>query len=76
MVELVKRRKMDTISLTIPNISCGHCIHTIKMELMEMEGVTEVTTDLAAKQVNVVFSAPANEEAIKNLLKEINYPAA
>ena len=75
MVELVKRRKMDTISLTIPNISCGHCIHTIKMELMEMEGVTEVTTDLAAKQVNVVFSAPANEEAIKNLLKEINYPA-
>jgi len=76
MVELVKRRKMDTISLTIPNISCGHCIHTIKMELMEMEGVTEVTADLAAKQVNVVFSAPANEEAIKNLLKEINYPAA
>ena len=66
---------MDTISLKIPNISCGHCIHTIKMELMEMEGVTEVTADLAAKQVNVVYSPPANEEAIKNLLKEINYPA-
>jgi copper chaperone CopZ len=32
-------------TLSIPNISCGHCIMAIKNEPGEMEGVTKVEGD-------------------------------
>ena len=65
---------MENITLHVPGINCAHCVHTIKMELMELEGVQEVTADPDTKQVRVVYSPPATEASIKSLLKEINYP--
>jgi copper chaperone CopZ len=35
-----------------------------------------VDADLASKQVTVEFDAPASDDKIKQLLVEINYPAA
>lgn len=67
---------MTTVSYTIPNISCKHCVHTIKMELSELEGVRSVEADPQTKEAIITFDAPATEEAIKALLAEINYPAA
>lgn len=65
---------METINFIVPAINCGHCVHTIKTELLDLEGVSEVTADAETKQVRVVFDLPATEASIKNLLKEINYP--
>lgn len=67
---------MTTVSYTIPNISCKHCVHTIKMELSELEGVRSVEADPQTKEAIITFDAPATEEAIKALLAEINYPVA
>jgi len=67
---------MKTVSYTIPNISCKHCIHTIKMELSEISGVSKVEADLDSKSVTVNYDAPATEQEIKNALTEINYPPA
>jgi copper chaperone CopZ len=53
-----------------------HCVHTIKTELSELEGVSSVDADKDSKQVVVTFNAPATDAKIKGLLKEINYPAA
>ena len=30
---------METQTFTIPNITCGHCVMTIKNELLELDGV-------------------------------------
>jgi copper chaperone len=65
-----------TVTYTIPNISCGHCVHTIKSELSELEGVKVVETDQASKQATITYESPATEDGIKALLAEINYPAA
>lgn len=65
---------METINFIVPAINCGHCVHTIKTELLDLEGVSEVTADAETKQVKVVYDNPATEASIKNLLKEINYP--
>ncbi|NMB56027.1 MAG: heavy-metal-associated domain-containing protein [Leptolinea sp.] len=65
---------MNTVTYSIPVIHCGHCVHTIKMELSELEGVKSVEGDPSSKTVKVEFDAPATEEAIKSLLKDINYP--
>ncbi len=65
---------MKTVTYTVPNISCMHCVHTIKSELSEVKGVASVNADAATKQVFVEFDAPASEAEIEKVLAEINYP--
>jgi copper chaperone CopZ len=62
-------------TLAVPNISCGHCVMSIKNELSEMEGVNSVEGNPEAKSIMVEFESPATLERIKETLKEINYPA-
>jgi len=66
---------METITYTVPNISCHHCTHTIRMELSELEGVMNVDADVQTKQVKVNFEAPASDAIIRQKLDEINYSA-
>ena len=65
---------MTTKTFVVPNISCGHCTHTIEMELGELAGVQQVKADEASKEVTVAYEDPANWQAIKDLLVEIDYP--
>jgi copper chaperone CopZ len=66
---------MKTVTYTIPNISCNHCVHTIKMEISELEGVKSVDANASTKKATITFDAPATEAKIKATLAEINYPA-
>ena len=65
---------MTTVKYNVPNISCGHCVHTIQMEVRDLAGVQSVKASNETKQVEVVFDAPATEDQIVSLMKEINYP--
>ena len=67
---------METKTLSIPKISCGHCVMSIKKELSEMEGVSKVEGDPGSKSITLEWDAPATLEKIKDTLNEINYPAA
>ena len=67
---------MDTIQYHVPNISCAHCVHTIQMELSELDGVQRVTANEEQQTVQVEYQPPANDSAIRSLLAEINYPVA
>jgi len=66
---------MTKETFSIPNISCGHCVMSIKNELSELEGVTTVEGDPGNKSITVEFNPPATLEQIRETLKEINYPA-
>ena len=66
---------MTTVTYTVPAIHCGHCTHTIEMEVSELKGVQSVKAEEVSKKVTITFDAPASEETIKTLLAEINYPA-
>lgn len=65
---------MTSKTFTVPNISCGHCTHTIEMEVGELAGVTSVKAVQASKQITVTWEAPATWEQIQAMLQEINYP--
>jgi copper chaperone len=67
---------MITVTYEIPNISCGHCVKTIKTEVGEMPGVKSVEANQDTKMVKIEFDEPASESQIKALLAEINYPVA
>jgi copper chaperone len=66
---------MTTVTYSVPAIHCGHCTHTIEMEVGELQGVQSVKADEATRKVEITFDAPADEQKIKALLAEINYPA-
>lgn len=66
---------MNTSTYTVPAISCGHCKRTIEAELRDLNGVQSVSASVETKKVDVVFIAPADDQKIRNLLAEINYPA-
>jgi copper chaperone len=65
---------MTTVTYSVPAISCGHCTHTIETELGDLQGIQSVKADEATKKVEITFDAPANEQKIRALLAEINYP--
>jgi copper chaperone len=67
---------MEKMKVKVPNISCGHCVMSIKRELGELPGVAKVEGDPQAKEITVEYDAPASPEQIKSTLKEINYPAS
>lgn len=67
---------MNQQTFHIPNISCGHCTRTIENELKELEGIQDVQSDIAAKNVTVQYQSPVTKDKIRATLKEINYPAA
>ena len=66
---------MTTVTYSIPNISCNHCVHTIQTEVSELAGVSSVKADANTRTAIIVYDPPADEEKIKSLLAEINYPA-
>ncbi|MBW2623006.1 MAG: copper ion binding protein [Deltaproteobacteria bacterium] len=66
---------MEEKTVHVPAISCGHCVHTIKQEIGELEGVSAVDGSEETKDVNVKWDAPATWEKIAETLKEIGYPA-
>ena len=65
---------MKTLASTIPNISCSHCVHTIKMEVGDLPGVQSVEGDEQTKVVTIGYDDPATKEQIEALLAEIEYP--
>ena len=65
---------MTTVTYSVPAIHCGHCTHTIEMEVGELQGVQVVKADQATRKVEITFDEPASEEKIKTLLAEIDYP--
>ena len=67
---------MQTVTYSVPNISCKHCVHTITTELSDLAGVKTVQGEIEAKRVTVVFDVPATPAKIEQLLEEINYPVA
>ena len=66
----------NTFSAKAPNISCMHCVHTIKTEVSQLPGVKKVDAAPDTKLVTVVFEAPATQAQIESTMAEIGYPVA
>ena len=65
---------MSKVEYFVPNISCGHCVHTIQMEVSELPGVQHVEASQDSRKVVVEFIPPATEEQIEQVMVDINYP--
>lgn len=65
---------MSDQSLSVPSISCGHCVAAITESVSAVCGVTDVDVDLASKTVRVAGSAdPAD---LRAAIADAGYDAA
>jgi len=67
---------MTVVTYNVPNISCGHCVHTIQTELAEVPGIRRVQADQTSQRVEVEFEPPATDARVRQVLAEIDYPPA
>lgn len=65
---------MEKKTVNIPDISCGHCLMTVKREAGAVKGVVSVEGDVASKQVTIKWDAPATWDQVVVALKDAGYP--
>ncbi len=66
---------MERVTLVAPDISCDHCIASIKKAVGALEGVGEVEGDPETKRVVVDFDPARTQLArIEAAMEEEGYP--
>ena len=61
-----------TITLNVPDMSCGHCVKTIEAAVRNLDAAASVRADLAAKTIAVESSRAVND--ISRALDTAGYP--
>ncbi len=64
------------LTLSVPDISCGHCKESIEGAVGGLEGVAKVEVSIESKQVDVTFAAPADSTAIVTAIQDQGYEVA
>jgi copper chaperone len=66
---------METMTVTVPNISCEHCQRAIEGAVGALPGVQSVHVEVPSKTVQVRYDpAHVSREAIAATLDEEGYP--
>jgi copper chaperone CopZ len=63
---------MNTLSFTVPGMTCGHCEAAVRGEISKLSGVTDVTVDLGTKVV-VVSGADLDQALIFAAVDEAGF---
>ncbi|MCC5578087.1 MULTISPECIES: heavy-metal-associated domain-containing protein [Microtetraspora] len=64
---------MTTTTYTVTGMTCGHCVSSVKEEVGEVAGVTNVEVDLATGLVTVGSDGPVDAAAIVAAVEEAGY---
>lgn len=66
---------VESKTVRIDNISCGHCVATIERELADLEGIVAAKADAATKELRVSWETPTDWATVSELLDDIGFPA-
>lgn len=61
------------LTLSVPDMSCGHCKSSVEGALARLDPQAKVTVDLAARRVEVATAASPG--AVIEALDKIGFPA-
>ena len=66
---------VEHVTVTAPDISCGHCVATVKEAVGALPGVVRVEADPSSKRVDIDFDPGRVSQAqIEAALDEAGYP--
>lgn len=63
---------MDTLTFTVPGMTCGHCVAAVSEELAKVPGVADSTVDLDTKSV-VVTGTGVDRAAVDAAIDEAGF---
>ena len=63
-------------TLSVPDISCGHCKASIEGAVGQLDGISKVEVHIEAKTVDVDFAAPADLDSVIAAIEEQGYDVA
>ena len=67
---------MPTVTMSAPEIHCGHCKEAIEGAVRPLDGVADVDVDVDARTVKVTFDPPANVALVSAAIAEAGYDVA
>ena len=62
------------IELTLPDMTCGHCVKAVTQAVQQLDAAAQVHVDLPTHKVQITSSQPL--EAIRAALTDEGYPPA
>ncbi len=66
---------LEEVTLTAPDISCGHCVMTVREAVGQLPGVDRVSADSDTKRIDVAFDpARVSLAQIEAALDDAGYP--
>ena len=62
-----------TTTITVDGMTCGHCVNAVQTEVGKLEGVTDVSVDLASGEVTIVAEEAPDAGALREAVEEAGY---
>jgi len=63
------------VTLSIPDISCGHCVMRVENTTRDIPGVLQVQADAATKSASFVLESDEALDQVRAALIDAGYPA-
>ncbi len=62
-----------TTTIAVDGMTCGHCVTSVESEVGKIDGVTEVSVDLASGQVTIVAETTPAPVALQEAVEEAGF---
>jgi copper chaperone len=62
-----------TTTITVDGMTCGHCVNAVQSEVGKLDGVTDVSVDLASGQVTIVADPAPDADVLREAVEEAGY---
>jgi copper chaperone CopZ len=67
---------MSTATLTVTEMTCGHCATSVLEEVSSIDGVTGVDVDVSSGRLTIDSVRELDAQVIKNVVEEAGYQLA
>lgn len=67
---------MSTTVVTVTGMTCNHCAMSVREEIEELAGVTDVQVDVDSGRVEITSEADLDAAAVKAAVAEAGYAVA
>lgn len=65
----------NTSEFQVTGMTCGHCEMSVREEVSEVAGVTDVAVSFETGKLSVTYDAPLDDAAVLDAVAEAGYTA-
>jgi copper ion binding protein len=63
----------STTTLLVDGMTCDHCVSSVRSAIGKVDGVTDVSVDLASGQVTVAADSTPDEAALRAAVEDAGF---